>query len=61
MKIQFFSDWDLALDYLEPVYNYLKEVEPTWEYSFTTSCTSTAELIKHSLLWEMIGKVSLMN
>jgi len=46
MKIQFFSDWDLALDYLEPVYNYLKEVEPTWEYSFTTSCTSTAELIK---------------
>ena len=31
MKIQFFSDWDLALDYLVPVYNYLKEVEPTWE------------------------------
>lgn len=31
----FFADWPLAITYLAPLYNYIKEKEPTWDLFFS--------------------------
>lgn len=35
MKILFYADWELALTYLKPVYDFIKEKEPTWDLFFS--------------------------
>lgn len=34
MRINFYSDWPLASTYLEPLYKYIQDREPTWELDF---------------------------
>jgi hypothetical protein len=45
MKIMFYLDWPLAMTYLKPLYDFIKQREPTWDLFFHTNCTKTISLI----------------
>ena len=46
MKIMFFMDWLIALDYLEPIYLYLKKQHPNWDLSFAYGDTLSGDILK---------------
>ncbi len=44
-KIMFFMDWGVAMQYLEPLYLYLKEKEPTWELFFVANDEGSSKIL----------------
>ena len=45
MRIMFYMDWPLAITYLEPIYRFLKEKEPTWNLFFASTSSSSLALL----------------